>query len=69
MKALTLFLVLACGAVSFLLYDSQLTSGGWTARLCKSAGSLCHEPQELAYGAVALLAFWLLMVFVAAIRD
>jgi hypothetical protein len=70
MKALTLFLALVCGAVSCLLYaDSQFVRGGWAAQLCKSAGSLCHEPQELAFVAIGLFAFWLLMVFVTAIRD
>jgi hypothetical protein len=70
MKALTLFLALVCGAASFVLYsDSQFVRGGWAAQLCKSAGSFCHEPQELAYVAVGLLGLWLLMVFLTAIRD
>ena len=70
MKALTLFLALVCGAASFLLYtDRQFISGGWAGQLCKSAGSLCHEPQQLASAAAGLLALWFLMVFVSAIRN
>jgi hypothetical protein len=70
MKALTLFLALVCGAVSLLLYtNSQFVKGGWAAQLCRSAGSLCHEPQLLASVAAGLLGLWLLMVFVSAIRD
>jgi hypothetical protein len=70
MKSFVLLLTLVFGAVSFFLYtDKQFVSGGWTGQICRSAGSLCYNPQLLAFAAAGLLALWLLMIFVSAIRD
>jgi hypothetical protein len=70
MKSFVLFLAFVCGAVSFLLYtDKQFVSGVWAGQICRSAGSLCHNPQLLAFAAAGLLGLWLLMIFVSAIRD
>ena len=70
MKSFILFLAFVCGGVSFLLYtDKQFVSGVWAGQICRNAGSLCHNPQLLAFTAAGLLALWLLMIFVSAIRD
>jgi hypothetical protein len=70
MKSFILFLALVCGGVNFVLYtDRQFISGSWAGQICRSAGSLCHNPQLLAFGAGGLLALWLPMVFLSAIRD
>jgi hypothetical protein len=70
MKSLVLLLALVSGGVSFLLYtDGQFASRNWAWQICRSAGSFCHNPQLLAFVAAGLLALWLLMVFVSAIRD
>jgi hypothetical protein len=70
MKSFILFLALVCGGVSFLLYtDKQFISGNWAPQICRSAGSLCHDPHLLDSAAAGLVALWLLMVFVSAIRD
>jgi hypothetical protein len=52
-----------------LYTDNQFVSGNWAGQICRSAGALCHNPQLLAFAAAGLLALWLLMIFVSAIRD
>jgi hypothetical protein len=72
MKNFILFLAVVCGAMSFVLLTvaKEGTSGpGWAMQMCKTTGSLCHNPQYLAFVAAAFAALWIVMIFVSAIRD
>lgn len=51
--------------------DSVGTFGShrWATSFCSTTHQLCQYPYELACAAAGLVAIWLLMKFVSAIRD
>jgi hypothetical protein len=72
MKNFILFVAIVCGGASFLFYTAakQAPDGSdWAIQVCKAANSLCHSPQLLAFTAAALVALWVVAMFVSAIRD
>ena len=72
MKNLILFVAIVCGAASYLFFTAAkqaLDGPSWASQMCKAASSLCHSPQLLAFTAAGLVALWLVMTFVSAIRD
>jgi hypothetical protein len=72
MKNFILFLAIVCGGASYLFFlAAKEASDGpnWASRMCKAASSLCHSPQLLAFIAAGLVALWLVVMFVSAIRD
>jgi hypothetical protein len=72
MKNFFLFLAIVCGGVSALLFiaaENAARGTNWASQVCKTAGSFCHSPQQLAFAAAGLGALWVVMIFVSAIRD
>jgi hypothetical protein len=72
MKNFILFVAILCGGTSVLLFTvgkEALRGPSWAGQMCKAAGSLCHNPQLLAFAAAGLAALWLVILFVSAIRD
>jgi hypothetical protein len=56
---------------SFTARDAIAAPNGpnWATTLCSSTHELCQYPNQMAYAAAGLVAIWLLVKFVSAIRD
>ena len=66
-----LFLAILCSGSWFLLSNAgELTNEArWANSVCSAAGSLCSNPQPLAWAALAIAVLWLVIKFVSAVRD
>ena len=72
MKSCILFLAILCAGayVMFLTVAKEAADGpNWASDVCKITWSLCREPELLIYAAGGIAAFWLVMIFVSAIRE
>jgi hypothetical protein len=72
MKNFILFVAMVCGGASFLFYTAAREApdgSSWAIQVCRAANSLCQSPQLLAFTAAALIALWVVAMFVSAIRD
>ena len=74
MKNFILFLTIVCGGVTVMFYTASKEAAdgpNWASKLCSSSRSLslCQDPRQLAFVAAGLVALWLVMMFVSAIRD
>ena len=68
-----LIAVLLAGA-SFVSYTAQdIAAAGygekWTSDVCLAAPIACQSPHQVAYIAAGFTGLWILMKFVAALRD
>jgi hypothetical protein len=66
-----LFLAILCSGSWFLLSNAgELTNEArWANSMCSAAGSLCSNPQPLAWAALGIAVLWLVIKFVSAVRD
>lgn len=72
MKNLILLLAILTGGASFMFYTgvNHAADGPiWVNDACRMAQDLCDRPQLLASATIGLIALWLAMLFVSAIRD
>jgi hypothetical protein len=66
-----LFLAILSSGSWFLLYNAGELTGDvhWANSVCSVAGSLCSNPQPLAWAALGFVVLWLVIKFVSAVRD
>jgi len=69
-----LTITVALAAVSFISYTAQdIAAAGygenWASAACSLAPFACQSPQATAYAAAGFAGLWILMKFVAALRD
>jgi uncharacterized protein (UPF0333 family) len=74
MAGFLLLIAVVLAAASFTSYTAKSAAGAsdspsWATNACSSVHQLCQYPQELAIAAAGLVALWLLIKFVSAIRD
>ena len=74
MKNFILFLAIVCGGVTAMFYaaaEEAAAGPNWASKLCSASRSfsLCQDPRQLAFVAAGLVAQWLLIMFVSAIRN
>jgi hypothetical protein len=72
MRNFILFLAILCAAASFMFSTAakEAPDGpNWASSVCSSARMFCHDPMQLAYGAAGLVALWIVLAFVSAIRG
>ena len=72
MRNFILFLAILCAGASFLFYTAakEAPDGpNWASSVCASAKVFCREPSQLAYGAAGLVVLWVVIAFVAAVRN
>jgi hypothetical protein len=74
MANFVLFIAIVVGAASFVSFTAQdIAAAGyglnWASDVCMAAPVACENPQQMAYIAAALGGLWIVMKFVAALRD
>jgi hypothetical protein len=74
MRNFILFLAIVCGGMTVMFYTAAKEAAdgpNWASKLCSASRSfsLCQDPRQLAFVAAGLVALWLLIMFVSAIRN
>lgn len=74
MASFVLFIAIVVGAASFVSFTAQdIAAAGygqhWASDVCMAAPVACDNPQQMAYIATAFGGLWIVMKFVAALRD
>jgi len=69
-----LLVTVVLATASFVSYTAQDVAAvgygqAWASSACALAPFACQNPQLMAYGAAGLAGLWVLMKFVAALRD
>ncbi len=69
-----LLMTVVLAATSFVSYTAQdIAAAGygeaWASSACSLAPFACQDPQLMAYVSAGLAGMWILMKFVAALRD
>ena len=74
MASFVLFIAIVVGAASFVSFTAQdIAAAGygqqWASDVCMAAPVACENPQQMAYVAAGLGGLWIVMKFVAALRE
>ena len=74
MAGFVLLIAVLLAGLSYTSFTARSASAhfygpNWATKLCSSASGLCEYPYEVAYAAAGLVALWLLMKFVSAVKD
>jgi hypothetical protein len=74
MASFLLLIAAVLAVASFAAYTAENASDAsngpsWATNTCSSVHQLCQYPQEMAFAAAGLVALWLLIKFVSAIKD
>lgn len=74
MANFVLLITVLFGGASFVSYTAQdIAAAGygqnWASAACSLAPHACQNPQAMAYVSAGFAGLWILMKFVAALRD